>query len=79
MYEFWFSTTEQNGKTMLLVAEKSVELNSPIVLARATPIGEIQTIITYKNGKQTGTYFTRLVSNYRGQASKLPTDDAGGD
>lgn len=79
MYEFWFPTTEQNGKTMLLVAEKSDELNSLIVLARATPIGEIQTIITYKNGKQTGTYYTRLVSNYRGQASKLSTDDAGSD
>jgi dolichol-phosphate mannosyltransferase len=79
MYEFWFPTAEQNGKTMLLVAEKSDELNSPIVLARATPIGGIQSIATYKNGKQTGTYYTRLVTNYRGQASKLPTDNAGSD
>jgi dolichol-phosphate mannosyltransferase len=79
MYEFWFPTTEQTGKTMLLVGEKSDELNSPIVLARSTPISEIQTNITYKNGKQTGIYYTRLVSNYRDQASKLPTDDAGSD
>jgi dolichol-phosphate mannosyltransferase len=79
MYEFWFPTTEQNGKTMLLVGEKSDELNSPIVLARSTPIGEIKTITTQKNGKQTGTYYYRLVGNYHGQASKLPTDDAGSD
>jgi dolichol-phosphate mannosyltransferase len=79
MYEFWFPTTEQTGKTMLLVSEKSDELNSPIVLARSTPIGEIKTITTQKNGKQTGTYYYRLVGNYHGQASKLPTDDAGSD
>ncbi len=79
MYEFWFPTTEQNSKTMLLVGEKSNELNSVIVLSRTTPIGDIKTIATYKNGKQTGTYYIRLVGNYHGQASKLPTDDAGSD
>ena len=79
MYEFWFPSAEQTGKTMLLVGEKSDELNSAVVLERSTPIGEISTINTQKNDKQTGTYYTRLVSNYRGQASKLPTDDAGGD
>jgi dolichol-phosphate mannosyltransferase len=79
MYEFWFPTIAQNGKTMLLVGEKSDELNSAIVLERATPIGEIKTITTQKNGKQTGTYYYRLVGNYRGQASKLPTSDAGSD
>ncbi|MBC7756377.1 MAG: glycosyltransferase family 39 protein [Bdellovibrio sp.] len=79
MYEFWFPTAQQNGKTMLLIGEKSDELSDASLLSRATPIGEIKTITTHKNGKQTGTYYTRLVSNYRGQASKLPTDDAGSD
>ena len=79
MYEFWFPTAEQNGKTMLLVSEKMDELNNPIVLARTIPIGEIKTLTIWKNGKQTGTYYIRLVGNYRGQASKLPTDDAGSD
>ena len=79
MYEFWFPTAQQNTKTMLLVGEKMDELNSEMVLSRATPIGDIKTISTWKNGKQTGTYYYRLVGNYRGQASKLTTDDAGSD
>ena len=79
MYEFWFPAINQTGKTMLLISEKPGELNSALVLARATPISEINTITTTKNGQQTGTYFYRLVSNYHGQASKLPTDDAGSD
>ena len=84
MYEFWFPTAQQNGKTMLLVGEKIDELNSEIVLSRSTPIGEIKTISTWKNGKQTGTYYYRLVSNYLGKPSvgksgQLPTDDNGSD
>ena len=79
MYEFWFPSAEQTGKTMLLVGEKIDELNSEIVLARATPISDIKTIATWKNGKQTGTYYTRLVSNYLGKPSQPPTDDNGSD
>ena len=79
MYEFWFPTAQQNAKTMLLVGEKMDELNSEIVLSRTTPIGEIKTISTWKNGKQTGTYYYRLVANYIGKPSQLPTDDNGSD
>ena len=79
MYEFWFPSAEQTGKTMLLVGEKIDELNSEIVLSRSTPIGEIKTISTWKNGKQTGTYYYRLVSNYLGKPSQLTTDDTGSD
>ena len=79
MYEFWFPIAQQNGKTMLLVGEKIDELNSEIVLSRSTPIGEIKTISTWKNGKQTGTYYYRLVSNYLGKPSQLTTDDTGSD
>ena len=79
MYEFWFPAAEQTGKTMLLVGEKLDELNGAVVLSRATPIGDIKSITTWKNGKQTGTYYTRLIGNYRGNTSKLPTDDAGSD
>ena len=64
---------------MLLISEKPEELNSAIVLARPTPIGDIKTITTTKNGQQTGTYFYRLVNNYHGQASKLPTKGAASD
>ena len=79
MYEFWFPTAQQNAKTMLLVGEKMDELNSEIVRSRSTPIGEVKTISTWKNGKQTGTYYYRLVGNYIGIPSQLPTDDNGSD
>ena len=79
MYEFWFPTVQQNAKTMLLVGEKIDDLNSEIVRSRSTPIGEIKTISTWKNGKQTGTYYYRLVDNYIGRPSQLPTDDNGSD
>ncbi len=84
MYEFWFPSAQQNAKTMLLVGEKMDELNSVMVLSRSTPIGEIKTISTWKNGKQTGTYYYRLVGNYIGKPSvgksgQLPTDDNGSD
>ena len=79
MYEFWFPTAQQNAKTMLLVGEKMDELNSEMVLSRSTPIGEIKTITTWKNGKQTGTYYYRLVGNYIGKPSQLPTDDNSSD
>ena len=79
MYEFWFPTAQQNAKTMLLVGEKMDELNSEIVRSRSTPIGEIKTISTWKNGKQTGTYYYRLVNNYIGKPSQLSTDNNGSD
>ena len=84
MYEFWFPTAQQNAKTMLLVDEKMDRLNSEMVLSRATPIGEIKSINTWKNGKQTGTYYYRLVGAYIGKPSvgkpsQLPTDDNGSD
>ena len=79
MYEFWFPIAEQNGKTMLLVGEKMDELNSELVLSHSTPIGEIKTITTWKNGKQTGSYYYRLVSSYMGKPSHLPIDDTSSD
>lgn len=79
MYEFWFPTEQQNGKTMLLVGEKLDEINSAVVLSRSTPIGDIKTIVTWKNGKKTGTYYYRLVSNYLGKPSQLPIDDSSSD
>ena len=79
MYEFWFPIAEQNGKTMLLMGEKSDELSDANLQSRATTIGDIKTIATFKNGKKTGTYYYRLVGNYLGKPSQLPTDDNGSD
>jgi dolichol-phosphate mannosyltransferase len=65
MYQFWFPAATQNGKTMLLVGEKMDELNGENVLSRAKPMSETKEIKTWKNGKQTGTYYYRLVKDYQ--------------
>ena len=80
MYEFWFPIEQQKGKTLLLVSEKADDLNSELVLSRSTPIGKTMPISTWKNGKQTGTYYYRLVKNYQAKPTDSPTiDDSSGD
>ena len=80
MYEFWFPANEQNGKTMLLVSEKMDDLNSERVLSRTKPIGDIKMLITQKNGKQTGTYYYRLVEKYQVKSTlKNQAEDSSND
>ncbi len=71
MYEFWFPAAAQNGKTMLLIGEKRDDLNSEFVLSRAKPVDEIKEISSYKNGQKTGTYYYRLVKNYRANTTEM--------
>jgi dolichol-phosphate mannosyltransferase len=80
MYEFWFPAIEQKGKTMLLVSEKMHDLNSERVLSSTKPIGDIKMLITQKNGKQTGTYYYRLVEKYQVESKlKNQADDSSND
>jgi dolichol-phosphate mannosyltransferase len=80
MYKFWFPAAAQNGKTMLLVGEKSEELSNEVLQPRATPLTETEKIIAGKNGKQTGTYYYRLVKNYQAKATDSSVlDNSGGE
>jgi dolichol-phosphate mannosyltransferase len=80
MYEFWFPAVAQNGKTMLLVGEKPEELSDEALQSRATPLSEAEKIIASKNGKQTGTYYYRLVKNYQAKAADSSViDNSGGE
>ncbi len=76
MYEFWFPAATQVGKTMLLVGERKDDLNSAFVLAHTQPVSEIKEIFSVKNGQKTGTYYYRLVKNYRNNTQeKYVADD----
>ncbi len=80
MYQFWFPAATQNGKTLLLVSEKMDELNGESVLSRTKPVSEIKEINIWKNGKQTGTYYYRLVINYQEKVTdKHPIVDSSDD
>lgn len=65
MYELWFPIEKQNNKTMLLVSEDIDDLTSDKVLSRVKAVGDIKDIKTWKNGKQTGQYYYRLVKGYQ--------------
>jgi len=78
MYEFWFPIEEQDNKTMLLVSSNIGALTSNEVASRVKSMGEIKEIKTWRNGKQTGRYYYRLVNGYKGksESSSLPVVDS---
>mgnify|MGYP001174053333 CR=1 FL=1 len=67
MYELWFPVKKQNNKAMLLVSGDMKDLTGDEVLSRVQSAGEIKDIKTWKNGKQTGQYYYRLVKGYQGK------------
>ena len=77
MYEMWFPVKKQNNKTMLLVSEDIKDLTSDKVLSRVQSAGDIKDIKTWKNGKQTGQYYYRLVKGYQSRpAARKPVASA---
>jgi dolichol-phosphate mannosyltransferase len=64
MYSLWFPSDKQTGQTMLLVAEKAAQLNTPGVLSRVREAGEIKEVRIWKQGKPAGRYYLRLVTGY---------------
>ena len=67
MYTLWFPIDQQAGKTLLLVAEKAAQLNTPAVLSRVREAGEIKEVRIWKQGKPAGRYYLRLVAGYHGR------------
>ena len=67
MYEMWFPVKKQTNKAMLLVSSDKKDLTGDEVLSRVQSAGEIKDIKTWKNGKQTGQYYYRLVKGYQGK------------
>lgn len=75
MYEMWFPIKNQNNKAMLLVSAYKKDLTGDEVLSRVQSAGDIKDIKTWKNGKQTGQYYYRLVKGYQGKpVASSPTD-----
>lgn len=64
MFEWWFPSQAQAGKTLLLVSDDKDDLDSALVHQHADRLGEIKQIETQKNGAKTGEYFFRFAYNY---------------
>jgi len=69
MYELWFPLEKQNNRTMLLVTNDIKDLTGDSVLSRVQTAGEIKDIKTWKDGKQTGQYYYRLVTGYQSRSA----------
>jgi dolichol-phosphate mannosyltransferase len=65
MYALWFPDSQQNGKTMLLVAKDASSLGTVQVLSRVKTAGEIKEIDVRQQGKPAGRYYARLVTGYQ--------------
>ena len=73
----WFPVKKQDNKTMLLVSADKKDLTGDEVLSRVQSAGDIKDIKTWKNGKQTGQYYYRLVKGYQSRpAARKPVASA---
>ncbi|MDG4552729.1 MAG: glycosyltransferase family 39 protein [Candidatus Competibacter sp.] len=69
MYEYWFPINRQNNKTLLLVGRNRSDLASKIVFSHVKQAQEIKEINIYKNNRQVGLYYYRVVEGYRSQST----------
>ncbi len=65
MYQFWFPTAAQDGKTLLLVGRRPKDLDGPHITSRARKAHEIKEMVARKNGKIAGRYYYRLIEGYK--------------
>lgn len=69
MYRIWSPPEESVGKTLILVSRTRADLEFPEIAAQTALQSEIAELVKTRNGKPVGTYFYRIVSDYR---SNLP-------
>ncbi len=73
MYEYWFPSREQNGRTLILVSFDAKALEYKVVAARVRSLGPIQEQSITKNGRTVGHFFYRLAYGYHaGQDKERP-------
>jgi len=76
MYEYWFPSREQNGRTLILVSFDVKGLEYKVVAARVRSLGPIREQSITKNGRTVGHFFYRLAYGYhagqdKGRLSKM--------
>ena len=65
MYERWFPSHLQEGRTLLLVALDAAELDDARLLAHVGALGPLQSGVVRRNGRVVGEYFYRTATGYR--------------
>ncbi len=65
MYEQWFPSPLQEGRTLLLVALEAAELNDARLSPHVGALGPLRSGVLRRNGRIVGTYFYRTASGYR--------------
>jgi dolichol-phosphate mannosyltransferase len=64
MYDRWFPTADQDGKSLVLVSDEARELESPGLLARVQSLEPIQKHTVTRDGVAVGTYYARVAYGY---------------
>jgi len=66
MYDVWFPSRRQVGKSLVLVSHEARELESPAVMSWMGRLEPIREVHVQKEGTLVATYFVRVAHDYRG-------------
>lgn len=70
MYLFWFPPALQEDKPLVLMATDTIDLHPALIGHWFERLGPMETIVSRKNGKKTGTYYYRVGYGYKLSASE---------
>lgn len=70
MYEQWFPSPQQEGRTLLLVALEAAELDDARLRLHVSSLGPLCSGVLRRNGRIVGEYFYRTASGYRSAAQR---------
>jgi dolichol-phosphate mannosyltransferase len=69
MYERWFPSKAQEGRTLLLIGFKPEDMRGPEIESRAQRLGPLQDGMLTRDGRPFRRYYYRLLYNYRPAAT----------
>ena len=64
MYQFWFPTEYQRGKTLILVGRKPRDLTGPHIDGRIQSGGQVQEMTVQRDGHTIRRTYYRIVYGY---------------
>jgi dolichol-phosphate mannosyltransferase len=69
MYERWFPSKAQEGRTLLLIGFKPEDMQGPQIESRAQRLGPLEDGVLTRDGRMIRRYYYRLLYNYRPAAT----------
>lgn len=75
MYRFWFPPASQEGRPLVLMASEAMHLHQAFIGPFFDRLGPIKTVVSSKNGKQTGTYYYRVGYAYKPSGLQAASTD----